>query len=430
MSLTRAGSVLAFALAVSTALPGYAEPAASVDALVQRALQQVPALASAQASARAQRAREGAAGAGYYPQVGLAANYSRLQGVYPAPINGAPIDTGAANVTLRQELFNFGLTDAQVAAARAGAEASEAAARATAVQVAYNVRQAYLQWAQARALEAQTTIQVKNAETLRARAESFFKHGARPRIDVTRADVVLAQTKAALVDARNQVELARRSLETAVGGGAIAGTPTFPAEPALVRQPLADLEALARQGHPTLASAGALVRGAQANVQLAHRLGMPDLSANALGGMRAQSLNAAPDWQAGVNLAMPLYTGGQLQHQQRAAEEAVTAAQADLQDRDQQLMLGVDRAYLAISGAREKLAALQVALTSAHENFQLAQNRYRDGVGSIIEVSEAQALLAQAQSDVVRQTSTYHLAIADLERAVGLTGLEPASKEP
>jgi outer membrane protein TolC len=247
---------------------------------------------------------------------------------------------------------------------------------------------------------------------------------------VTRAEVLVAQTNAALVDARNQVEIARRALETAIGGGRVAGEPSFPAEPALVKAPLADLEALARRIHPTLGVAGAQVRGAEANRRVAERVGMPDLSANALGGLRSQSAIYAPDYQAGVNLAMPLFTGFNIQSQQEAALEAVRAAKADYKDRDLQLMLAVDRAHLAIAGAREKLAALKVARASAQETFQLGQTRYREGVGSIIEISDAQTLLAQAEADVVRQTSTYHLAIAELERAVGLTGLEPETASP
>jgi outer membrane protein TolC len=142
--------------------------------------------------------------------------------------------------------------------------------------------------------------------------------------------------------------------------------------------------------------------------------------------MRAQGLQTAPDWQAGLNLAMPIFTGFSIRQQQEAATQAEQAAQADLRDRELQVLLAVDRARIALSGAREKLAALQVARRSAAENFQLAQNRYRDGVGSIIEVSEAQTLLTGAEADVVRGTANVHLAIAELERALGLTGLEPA----
>lgn len=413
--------------------PALAAEVASLDALVARALDQVPSLESARATASAQRAREGVASAPYWPQVSAAANYARLQGVFPAAFNGPAIDNSAANVTLRQMVYNFGQTDAQVAAARATADAGEAQMRLAAVQVAFTVRQAYLQWAQARGLEAQTTAQVKNAERLLTRAQSFFKHGARPRIDVTRAEVVLAQARAGLVDARNQVEIARRTLETAIGGSAVAGEPSFPAEPALAKSALPELEALARRTHPQLVAGSALVRGAEANAQLTRRLQLPELSVNAVGGMRQQALQTAPNWQAGVNLAVPLLTGGALQSQQEAADAVHRAARADLADRDLQVTLGVQRAHLAMAGAREKLVALRVAFKSAQENFTLAQNRYRDGVGSIIEVSDAQTLLASAEAEVVRGTANVHLAIADLERAIGLTGLEPETtlrKEP
>ena len=89
------------------------------------------------------------------------------------------------------------------------------------------------------------------------------------------------------------------------------------------------------------------------------------------------------------------------------------------------MLLGVDNAYLAIAGAFARLPATAAELKSAQENLFQAEGRYRAGVGSIIEVSDAQTLLATAQGDQLRAAAAYHLAIADLIAAVGLTGTEP-----
>jgi outer membrane protein TolC len=397
-----------------------AAEATSLDGLVALALEQVPSLQAAQATARAQRAREGVAGSPFWPQVGVAANYGQLQGVFPSTFNGPVVDNGAANLTLRQLITNFGQTEAQVGMARATADAGVAQSKAVAVQVAFNVRQAYLQWVQARGLEAQSRSQLHNAEQVLARAESFVRHGARPRIDATRAEVLVAQARAALVDALNQVEVARRTLETAVGGTPVTGEPAFPAEPDLARLPVDLLRVIAHREHPSLIAGQALVRGAEATVRLTERQHWPDLSLNAAGGLREQGLQLAPNWQAGVSLAMPILTGGNLQHQHEAALEARTAAEAEFRDRALQVHLGVYRAHLALTGAREKRVALALAVKAAQETHRLAQNRYRDGVGSIIEISEAQTLLANAEAELVRGTANVHLAIAELQRALGL----------
>ena len=126
----------------------------------------------------------------------------------------------------------------------------------------------------------------------------------------------------------------------------------------------------------------------------------------------------------GLNLAVPVFTGFALDKQVAAARENQAAAEASLRDRQQQVSLGVDRAVINLKTAREKLSAFKAELRSARENFDLAQHRYREGVGSIIEVSEAQALLATAEADDVRGQAALHLAIAQLQDAVGLTGLE------
>jgi outer membrane protein TolC len=255
------------------------------------------------------------------------------------------------------------------------------------------------------------------------------KHGVRPDIDVTRAEVAVARARAELVDAVNGVEIAHRTLETALGGEPVEGEPALPAEPDLARADRTRLVALARRVHPTLVAAAASLRGVQASLAGAERLAWPDVSASGLYGLRAQDTSVGPGWQAGVNVSVPIFTGFAITRQQEAAREAERAARATYRDRELEVALGVTRAHIALGGARERLVALRAAHASARLNHRQAETRYRNGVGSIIEVSEAQTLLATAQAEVVRGEAGYHLAIAQLTRAVGLTGLEPAADQ-
>ena len=61
----------------------------------------------------------------------------------------------------------------------------------------------------------------------------------------------------------------------------------------------------------------------------------------------------------------------------------------------------------------------QQAVESAQENFRLSQGRFDAGVGTIIELTDAQLALTQAQSDEAQALSDYRIAIARLERALG-----------
>jgi outer membrane protein TolC len=222
------------------------------------------------------------------------------------------------------------------------------------------------------------------------------------------------------------MEQARRALATAVGDlQPISGVPAAPPVPAVAAQPVDALEREALRDHPAALASLAQLRQAQASQRQAERSGYPDIGADASYGIRARDGQGAPNWQASVSATWPIFTGFSLTHQREAARLAAEAAAETLSNQEQQLLLAVDRADLAIAGTRETLLASQAALASARENLQQAAGRYQGGVGSIIEVSEAQALVAQSRADAARALTAYHQAIADLQRAIGTTGVTP-----
>ncbi|MBC7544497.1 MAG: TolC family protein [Candidatus Sericytochromatia bacterium] len=403
--------------------PAIAAPVA-MDGLVKRSLEQVPSVKSSQAAVLAQRARVGVASAAYWPQVAANAGYVRSAGVFPATISSPQVNSSSAGLALRQLVWNFGKTDAQVDAATANLETLTQQARLRAIDVAYGVRLAYLQWAEARGVAASHVEQVRKAQRLLDQANHFFKAGVRSRIDVTRAEVAVARAKAALVTARLAIDQARRSLETASGGQSVDGEPFFPEAAALTRASASDITTSAMNSHPTILAGKAQLATIHAASLTAERAYWPDVNLDASGGARVRDTDYGPTWQAGVTVGMPVFNGFALSRQQEAASESERAAGYDLEQARQQVALGVDRAYISLAGTKARLAADKEALRSAQENHRQAESRYRAGVGSIIEESDAQALLAAAEADLTRSLSAYALAVADLQRAAGLTGLE------
>ena len=76
----------------------------------------------------------------------------------------------------------------------------------------------------------------------------------------------------------------------------------------------------------------------------------------------------------------------------------------------------VEQAYVNLISAEEQIGAAQKAVESAQENFRLSQGRFDAGVGTIIELTDAQLALTQAQSTQAQALTDYRLAIAQLER--------------
>ncbi|HEY9721728.1 MAG TPA: TolC family protein [Oscillatoriaceae cyanobacterium] len=403
-------------------------PAQPVDmeSLVGVALKQSPTLAASQQSAQAAAAKVTQARSAYFPQISLNGGATETNSLVANQTSSLPFGYLNGSVSAQQLVFNFGKTSAAVQVAEANAHASADQANVTAVDVAYGVRQAYLDWAQAYELQKTADEQVRIAQDLTNASQARLKAGVAANIDLTQAQATLAQAIATQISARTTTDESRRALATAMGSNApITGTPAFPATAPIASSALANLEQQALKAHPSYAAAVAQAQAADASALEAERAGWPDVNLSGSYGTRVQQAGPAPNWQAGLNLSMPLFTGFNLTAQTQSAQANARAAHASADNERLQILLGVDQAYLALVGAREKVPASESSLKAARANLDQATGRYKAGVGSIIEVENAETLLANAESDLARTRAAYYLAIAQLQRAVGTTGVTP-----
>jgi outer membrane protein len=121
-----------------------------------------------------------------------------------------------------------------------------------------------------------------------------------------------------------------------------------------------------------------------------------------------------------VGLNWPLFESGRTRAQVREAEASLRGVQAQQDALRQQVRLEVERALLSVRATREGLAATEEALINARARLRLAEGRYREGVGNIIELGDAQLDATSAAAQRVQ--AEYNLATArtELGRALGL----------
>jgi outer membrane protein TolC len=79
----------------------------------------------------------------------------------------------------------------------------------------------------------------------------------------------------------------------------------------------------------------------------------------------------------------------------------------------------VEQAEIAVEETAERIQAAQALVASAQENFRLAQGRFDAGVGTILELTDAQLALTQAQNTESQALADYRISLARLDRAVG-----------
>ena len=121
----------------------------------------------------------------------------------------------------------------------------------------------------------------------------------------------------------------------------------------------------------------------------------------------------------GLNLTMPLFSGFSSIEQVREATATVNSIEARQDNLKLQITKEVESAWLGGNEAAARMVSTLKEVAAANENKSLAEGRYQEGVGSIIEVTDAQAQALDAQTSNIQAMFDYYTALARLDRAVG-----------
>ncbi|PYN77641.1 MAG: hypothetical protein DMD96_23870, partial [Candidatus Rokuibacteriota bacterium] len=156
---------------------------------------------------------------------------------------------------------------------------------------------------------------------------------------------------------------------------------------------------------------------AEANVRVASRNFLPNISGTGSYGGAQLELN--PTWSLGLAFTWNIFDGGNLIAAYDEAKANLGAAGARVKAAELTLIQNLEQAEIAVEAAQERIQAARVLITSAQENFRLAQGRFDVGVGTILELTDAQLALTQAQNTEAQALADYRIALAQLDRAAG-----------
>jgi len=367
------------------------------------------------------------------PQLTSSGNYGRLRQISPASGASATNDFGSASVTASQLLFDFGRTWAAKDAAKSNAAAFKEVLETQKLDISQLVKTQYFTLLLSKRLVQVNLAALDRAEVNLRSAQGFFQVGTQPKSFVTRAEVDVANGRVNVIRAQNAVNLARVALNTAMGIAINAPTEVkdllsysqFP----INRD---DLIAEALRNRPEYRQVKALADSADASVRQTFRDFFPNLFGSGTYGVtgvtggpafNARTTNGFVDygneWNVGLTLNWTIFDGGNKIARYKEAKANLEAAKARVRDTELQVWQNVEQSYLNLGEAEERIGAAQKAVESAEENYQLARGRFDAGVANIIELTDAQLALTQAQSDQAQALSDYRIGIARLERALG-----------
>lgn len=307
------------------------------------------------------------------------------------------------------EPFDFGLRAAKVSAAAAHQRTAEAALTRTKFEIATGTADGFLT-----VLAAEQTVKAAAAAIARAQAleeivGAQVRAELRPGVDLMRVKAEVAMAEAQQIQAEQAVAMAKAALSQFVL------TPEFAAVPgALLDQPPAAILAQADlRAHPIARERSAQIEEAQAKQKTLDRAYYPKF--NLQGSTYARGTGANPNfttggafsglgpnianWGAGLTVTFPAMALPGLRIQRGIEASQTRGEQMRLEQAMQDLAAKLARANAQLAGARRLVEKIPAQLEAARAAEQQAAARYKAGLGTIVEVADAQRLLAQTEID-------------------------------
>ncbi len=398
------------------------------------ALQNNPDTRSSWLGARAAQAVVGSRRSAFYPEADLNASYTRTR---QATQGGRTIfnsTTFGPQLVLTYLLFDFGGRAAQVEEARQALIAADYSHNQQIQNTILRTEQAYFGYLDAKALlEAQSA-------TLKERQASVDAADTRHRAGVATINDVL-QARTALSQAQLTYEAVEQNLRTFQGTLATTmGLPvttkfdigTLPTDVPIqeVSTAVESLIAQAETQRPDFAASRALVQQSEARVREIRSQGLPTVGLNATFNrttFRGVASGTASPYSIGVTMRFPFFTGWRWQNDLRAAQIGAEIAREEARSFQQQVDLQVWTSYYGLSTASQRVRTSRDFLSTAQQSADVAADRYRSGVGSILDVLTAEAALEAARAQEIQARTDWFVAVAQLARDTG--GLAQPAQE-
>ncbi len=391
-------------------------PVLTLDEAVDTALVHHPNLRAARERIGAQQAVVDQQVSAYYPVVNWINQYRSNQ----VGATDRVAETYLSSANFSMTLYNFGKREGAVETARETLQAVGYNYDTVLDVVVLGVKQAYYGYLQAAAIVTVREETVRSRELLVRQAQGFYEVGTRARIDVVRAESNLYAAQADLIAAQNAVKIAWANLKNAMGLRELPERPV--AEEATIPTIPYTLEAareIAYVSRPELKSFEAQRRAQDQAIATARRGHLPDLvfDASYFGRRDTAPLHSA--WSVQLSFVIPIFDGFRTTNRVEETLRNYHVIRAQEEQQRQLVALDVEQSYLRLVELDERIKANEAAAAAAKENLDLATGRYQVGVGSIIEVTDAQTLYTDAQTTYIRAIYDYRIAHAQLARAVG-----------
>ena len=337
--------------------------------------------------------------------------------------------------SLSQPIYTGGSVSKGVAAARSYLRGSAGQHQRTQQTVAFAVRQTYY-----RVLTAEQQVKVSQEavdsakEHLRV-AQLRYEAGVAPQFDVLAADARVARVEQTLIGDTAELAIGWATLSNILGVPVPPGTALI-TEPTLSEVEVQDLDTLLEEAfarRPDLRATEANAAAADALLAVARAARQPYLSAlmsytlresttvpgESIGTPGTDLVVSQSSGMIGLSATWSLYNAGQVEGEVATAKAGLAQARKLIESERRRIELGVRSAYVTLESGQAQVAAARKEAAQAQEARRIATIRYQEGVGTSVEILDAEANLEEAKTRLNSAVLGFNLAIGRVDLAVG-----------
>ncbi len=400
-----------------------------LDAIIGEALQGTPSLDAADARLRKAQAQAGLADAARKPTLTASGQYSGVQlpeTLIPPPEGGSYLGSTVLMLDFKYGLDLWGGKRAQWQAAVGQAKAAEVDAQAARLTLSSSIARTYVGLAQAYAALDLANREHDRATHLRSLGQQRVKAGLDNQLQLRQAESTIASAEQQAQAAQQQIDAARTAIAALMGQGPDRGLEI--ARPQILQAGTPGIPNLLPSellGHrPDVVAARWRVEAASRGIDPSKASFKPSINLNAIVGLASGGLSYLFSSDAllglgGPAISLPIFDGVRLRGQLDASDADYDLAVADY---NQTLVGALHEVADALQASRsldQQIDASQRAHAAAQSAWDLAQTRYRAGLGTQLDVLAAQRPLLQLDQQIAALQAQRLNATVDLDRALG-----------
>ncbi len=422
----------------------------SLDQSIKIALQHNRTLAASKEKLGEARAKLGEARTGFLPKLKGTANYTKLDVAPFMPgkvfANAMPSIPGVPQMNLpkritvgRDEIVGIGVQLQQpiftgfsilngFRMAKDGLKATEAEYSKNKDDLIFNVQEAYWGVLKAQKFVEVTQEAVKQVESHVRDLENMHSVGMLTRNDLLKAKVKLSNAKLALIQAKNGLELAKKSFCNVLGIPLdidVKLTEELSYKPSTgISVSDATLQALTTRPEIKMFRAGLSIGKRRVDVASAGYL--PNLALVLDYGYkkpnREYNMEFYTTWTVSLVASMNLFDWGETHYKRAQAQHQLLQIKENFENAKNGIRLEVTQAVLMEKTAEQRIQVAEENVKQAKENFRVTEDLFQQGMATNTDYLDANALLVKAKTDYISALVDYKLAEAQLKRAMGIIG--------